>query len=333
MTNGKYLGQAASFRRFVRGDSLNLQSGAPVDSVLIFDIDSTIADTKPWFADTILPLSRKLANKFGCDQARVNHLIAALCVKSSLHEYGCVVESIADACPDLNLSPELVSEAAEEFWRSFNAEHFKIQAYPELVKTLHSLRANCPGMAIVALTDAPDFLAPRRLANIGALPFFDGIVAIQNVKPELQNPAYAVCELESLHRMEMEKIGLCDQLMLQASLPHQTAKPSDKGIGLIIEWLNLSADRVIICGDKEGKEGLAAENWHKANPEAKGEITYLRALYGARDVMDEQFVELGKQIPTMAPKPLSDDHGITIHADLNSLAEIVPFVEKKFGSK
>lgn len=330
---GKYLGQAASVRRFVRGDNLVLSSGSTVDSVIIFDIDSTVADTKPWFAQTILPLTTKIAAKFGCDEARIFKLFAKFAMKTSLHEYAFIVESIADECPDLNLSAELVSEVADDFWRAFNLAHCEIEGYPELVETLRHLRSTCPGTAIVALTDAPDFLSPSRLAHIGALPHFDGIVAIECARKEMKNPAYRVCELESRHRMEMMQQGRCDGLLLQASLPHPFAKPSDVGIGLIIEWLGLPADRVIICGDKESKEGLAAENWHKANPHAEGEITYLRAYYGAKDVMDEQYVKLGKKISTMAPKAPADDHGIRVHADLETFKDIIPHVERKFARR
>jgi len=331
--NGKYLSKTVANRRFVRGNSVILPSGKPVNGVLIFDIDSTVADTKPWFADIILPLIEKLAAKFGCPAPRIHQLFAKLAMETSLHEYGYVVERIADECPDLALSAELVSEAAAEFWKGFSVAHYSIQPYPALVETLKRLRKNCPGMAIVALTDAPDFLAPARLAHIGALPYFDGIVAIESRRPDLKNQAYVVCELESRHRMETMQLGYCENLVMQASLPFEHAKPSDVGIGFIIEWLGLDADQVVICGDKETKEGLAATNWHIANPEAPGHITYLRAFYGVRDVMEKKFVELGKKIPTMAPKAPADDHGIHIDADLHTFADIIPHIEGKFGRR
>ncbi|MBA3992291.1 MAG: hypothetical protein C0469_02105 [Cyanobacteria bacterium DS2.3.42] len=273
--------------------------------VLLLDLDNTLTDTRRWFADFILDATSELAHHLNASPSLINNLFAEIALATTLHEYAFVVEAI---CSKLNLHKSLTCQtikvAAQQFWRRFAIEHEKIQLYDGVRETLSQIRVQFKDLKIIILTDSPEWVALERLSITGILPLVDGVVAIRTEEPKLRHAGYADCLQETRQRVDtlQEKINK-RHLLLNLSMPSSFAKPNSAGVELVAKRLGLASGQIIICGDKDTKEGQAAHQFrqmqlHSGTP--KNRIDFVRADYGNHDLHHSRYVNLSKHIRSLA---------------------------------
>ncbi|MCC7527619.1 MAG: hypothetical protein IT342_03790 [Candidatus Melainabacteria bacterium] len=288
----------------------------------MLDLDNTLTDTRRWFADFILDATFELAHMLNTPQSAINNLFAEVAQATTLHEYAFVVEAI---CSRLNLQKILTYQtirgAAQQFWRRFGSEHEKIQLYDGVRETLGQMRIQFKNLKIIILTDSPEWVALERLSITGILPLVDGVAAIRTEEPKLRHAGYADCLQETRQRVDaiQEKTSK-RHLLLNLSMPASFAKPSSAGVELVAKRLGLASGQIIICGDKDTKEGQAAHQYrqmqlHSGTP--KNQIDFVRADYGNHDLHHSRYVNLSKHIRSLsgsqsvdfAPVPVSSAIG------------------------
>jgi FMN phosphatase YigB (HAD superfamily) len=292
------------------------------EQVLLLDLDNTLTDTRRWFADFILDATFELAHHLNVSPSVINSLFAEVAQATTLHEYAFVVESI---CSRLNLHKILtcqtIRSATQQFWQRFASEHQKIQLYDGVRETLGQMRVQFKDLKIIILTDSPEWVALERLSITGILPLVDGVVAIRTEEPKLRHAGYADCLHETRQRVDaiQEKISK-RHLLLNLSMPASFAKPSSAGVELVAKRLGLASGQIIICGDKDTKEGQAANQfrkWQRLSGMPENRIDFVRADYGNHDLHHSRYVNLAKQIRSLsgsqsldfAPVPVSSAIG------------------------
>lgn len=309
-----------AFRRPVFPTSLAHSSIKDVaKNVLLLDLDNTLTDTRRWFADFILDATAELASDLKTSSRVVNSHFADVAIATTLHEYAFVVEAIScRISAHRHLSYKKISCISEQFWQRFSSAHQKIELYKGVRETLSRIRAHYKGLRIIILTDSPEWVALQRLHITGILPLIDGLVAIRTEEPKLRQRGYRDCIRTTRHRIEstQSKINK-NHLMLNLSIPAAFAKPSSSGIELIAKRLGVTAGQMIICGDKDTKEGQAAERCRRrqlsaGNPE--NAIHFVRADYGNHDLNHSRYTDLAKEIRSLSssasklsePVPVAD---------------------------
>lgn len=312
---------------------LGLRHGSdmPHGRVLILDLDSTLTDTRPWFAGIILSLMSQLAEQLRLPPAEVHAAYADIARKTTLHEYAYLVEAIASRLQaHRNCSFQDIAAAAEDFWQAFGHHHAAIQLYPGVIETLRLVRERHSDMKIIILTDSPDWVAIERLRLVGILHLVDGVVSIRSEEPRLRNFGYRPLIQDTTRRLRGRHQG-SEHLSINLSLPAAYCKPSPAGIELILNRLGLpNPELVVICGDRETKEGLAALNWRLSRT-LRGlsaeSMHYVRALYGQSDYDHPKYAHLASQISSLAISPTPKDFGCSIGADLNCFADLIEAID------
>ncbi len=304
---------------------------------LLLDLDNTLTDTRAWFADFILPATALVADQLNHDKKLVNSLFADIAKATTLHEYAFAVESIAfKLSAHRILSQNHIAEVAHLFWQAFARAHSTIALYPGVLETLNSIRSQFPETTIIILTDSPEWVAIERLQLTGVLPLVDGVVAIRSEQPRLRCKAYN----DTLHlsRKRIEKIIAeidTDHLRLQMAIPAAYAKPSSAGIELIASRLDQSIKQIVIVGDKDSKEGQAAQHWRQQESRVAGSsrsIDFVRADYGNHDLDHPRYVELAKHIPSLKSTrtaPLE----VPLAASLKDFSELPSALERILNSR
>jgi phosphoglycolate phosphatase-like HAD superfamily hydrolase len=281
------------------------QSGADSNHILILDLDNTLTDTRSWFADFILESTAELASAFMTDTSIVNTIYAEVASTTTLHEYAFAVEAISSKLSlQRSLSFKTIEAAAEKFWQRFAQAHPKINLYDGVIETLKRLRAHTPDLKMIILTDSPEWVALQRLSITGILPLVDGVVAIKTEEPSLRHQGYRGCIEATRQRIEAAMANeKTEHLILNLALPAKFAKPSSAGIELIRSRLGAMPGQLIICGDKDSKEGKAAAHWRKRQEQMgtnENPIHFIRANYGNHDLNHPRYAELSKQISSLA---------------------------------
>lgn len=313
--------QWSNFRRY----SHTSEAG---NHALILDLDNTLTDTRRWFADFILGATDALASDLMLPTSLVNSHFADVALSTTLHEYAYVVESI---CSLLNrhkhLTYKQISQAAEQFWSRFSEAHQKIKAYEGVKETLVSLRSQFPTLKIVILTDSPYWVALERLSIVGLLAYVDGVVAIRSEEPRLSREGYRECVRASRARVEkvMKSVDKRN-LQLNLSLPANFAKPSSCGIELIARRLSLGDGKLVICGDKDSKEGLAAHNFRlrqeHLSASSQCTIDFVRADYGNHDLDDPRYRLLARQIHSLSGSGNSNSAPVAVSRSIQRFEQL-----------
>lgn len=310
-----------NFRRFLSGTATG-------KNVLLLDLDNTLTDTRRWFADFILDATEELASELQMPVSMVNSAFADVALATTLHEYAFVVESI---CSLLNrhklLSFKNILHASEQFWNRFAEAHQQISIYEGVKETLSCIRNQFPSLKIVILTDSPEWVALERLSVTGLLPLVDGVVAVRTQEPRLRLEGYRDCIQANRQRIEavMAKVNK-RHLILNLSLPAAYAKPSSCGIELVARRLSLAGGRLIICGDKDSKEGKAAHQFRSRQAHLSGlpecTIDFVRANYGNHDLGHSQYVHLGRQIRSLASSQSQNEPPVAVARSIERFEQL-----------
>ncbi|HND67611.1 MAG TPA: HAD hydrolase-like protein [Candidatus Obscuribacter sp.] len=309
------------------------------DSLLLLDMDNTLVDTRAWFADFILSATNGIAEALKEDHRIINQLFAEVAGATTLHEYGYIIEAIASRLKKhRSVTHRKIERASERFWHEFSQEHKKIRTYDHVHSTLKEIRMQFPGLKIVVLTDSPEWVTLERLHLTGLLPLVDGIVAIRTEVPKLRNRGYQRglrLRQEEMRRLQ-EKIDR-RHLQLHMAIPASYAKPSSAGIELAAKRLAVG-NQIIIVGDKDHKEGLAARSWHlsqnaQERQSASIRINYVRAHYGNYDLDHPRYLDLASHIPSLKAGIAEPVTGIEPVKSLDSFAHMTQTLEEIFSEQ
>lgn len=308
-------------------------SGNTKPGALILDLDNTLTDTRAWFADFILPATAIVASELKSDAGLVNLIYADIAKATTLHEYAFAIECIAcRLASHRHLSQKRISEVAHLFWQAFSAAHPNIRVYRGVIETLRTIRAAFPLFQIIIMTDSPEWVALERLHLTGILPYVDGVVAIRSDEPKLRYKGYRHNIADSRARIEtLMSMVPTKHLRIKMAIPSAYAKPSSAGIELISSRLGPSCKQLIIVGDKDGKEGIAAHNFrvnsHRSGMSHKT-IDFVRAAYGNHDLHHERYQTLGEHIPSLQSSAGNGGRNISVTASLDSFMELPTVLEQ-----
>lgn len=316
-----------------REESLSLPSNTTTlrntndDNLLLLDLDNTLTDTRRWFADFILGATAELASAMQAPTSLINNLFAEVASATTLHEYGYAVEEIACRLKlHRSLSYKKIEEMSEQFWQSFAKAHQKIEVYQGVHDTLAQIRAQHKSLKIVVLTDSPEWVALERLSLTNLLPLIDGVVAIRTEDPKVRQRGYRDCIKSTRRRIDavQEKVNK-QHLFLNVSVPSALAKPSAGGIELIAKRLGLVSGQIIICGDKDTKEGLAASQWRQKQQlhgHVDRPIHFVRANYGNHDLDHPRYLELASHIPSLSSSKGKDTPAVPVLSSLDRFDQL-----------
>jgi len=142
------------------------------------------------------------------------------------------------------------------FWASLDNNRKKyLRPFPLVLDTLRELRER--GVKIVALSDAPDYMARIRNKQV-----FDGLLdavyALETVEPD-EEDVFQPISLE--HGRERINSVLAEASELSTTfrvLPKDFEKPCPKGLDQILEDFDVFPQEAIFVGDSLAKDGLVA---------------------------------------------------------------------------
>jgi FMN phosphatase YigB (HAD superfamily) len=215
------------------------------------------------------------------------------------HEYPWLLEETSFAWAHFADRPQaFINDFVKPFWVALDKNRTKyLRPYPQVMETLQELKRQ--GIKIVALSDAPDYMARVRNQQL-----FDGLLdavyALETVEPakdEIWQPITLEHGRTRVASMHAITAGLKTPLKV---LPKHFEKPCPQGLDQVLEDMGVFPHEAIFVGDSLSKDGLVA---------ASRGIRFVWAHYGINlpaeyeEIVHYSLKPEGSDVPSKPSRP------------------------------
>lgn len=242
----------------------------PRTKLVITDVDGTLASFWDYFVPALREFLKDLAVRLGKPSSELAEDIGRVIERHGTHEYPWLLEETGFAWANFKgRVPEFIDDYVKPFWEALDANRSKyLRPYPGVLSTLEQLKRQ--GIKVVALSDAPDYMARIRNKQI-----FDGLLdAVYALETEEPGPAdiWQPLTLEyGRQRLQDLKLSSASLKTRLEVLPKSYEKPSPNGLDKVLKDFGVFPYEVVFIGDSLRKDGLVA---------ASRGIRYIWAHYG-----------------------------------------------------
>jgi FMN phosphatase YigB (HAD superfamily) len=238
--------------------------------LVITDVDGTLSSFWDYFVPAIRDFLREISKNHNLSIQELAQDIGHVIERRGTHEYPWLLEETSFAWKHFADKPdEFVRDIVKPFWEALDNNRAKyLRPFPEVLDTLKQLKES--GIKVVALSDAPDYMARIRNQQI-----FDGLLdavyALETVEPDVDDiyqpitldyGRKRVADLRAASRNLKSKLYV---------LPHSYEKPSPSGLDRVLKEFQVFPQEAIFIGDSLSKDGMVA---------ASRGIRYIWAHYG-----------------------------------------------------
>lgn len=267
--------------------------------LVVTDVDGTLASFWDYFVPALRDFLRDLSIRLEKPVPELAEDIGRVIDRRGTHEYPWLLEETGFAWAHYAKKPDqFITEFVEPFWAALDANRAKyLRPYPEVLNTLAELKNR--GIKVVALSDAPDYMARIRNKQIfdGLL---DAIYALETVEPdtdEVWQPITLKHGRKRLLDLQNATSNLKTPLHV---LPKSYEKPCPNGLDLVMKDMGVYPYETIFIGDSLPKDGLVA---------ASRGVRFIWAHYGHQlpaeyDEMVNRSLRPVQEVPVKKPVTL-----------------------------
>lgn len=230
----------------------------PSPTLLVSDIDNTLFDWVKYYVHAFSALLRQVEKSIGVPYAQLAEEAKQVFIDHGSIEYPFVVQElpsvIAFCAEDIDhMLAKIVAPARD----AFNAEAARhLKPYDDVPATLATLRERHQGVPVVALTDAPRYVAMWKLNKLGLLPHFDAVYGLADPRLPTSEGRVKVDPEILLKHLKKDNWGYSGKIRI---LPDDYEKPGTKGLKTVLMDYELDEPpaerhRVVWIGDNERKD-------------------------------------------------------------------------------
>ncbi len=224
--------------------------------LIITDIDNTLFNWINYYAKCYSGLVRYLSETFQLPYEKLVAESAAVFEKHGSTEYPFVVQELPSIVAQFQSVDDLINQAVEPARQRFlEIAREALIPYPGVKDTLRSLRQS--GIKLVALTDAPCYVALWKLNKLNLLDTFDAIYGLPDPRiPTTADGAPKVHPTILMKYLRGANFGFTGHIR---TLPENYEKPDPKGLKTVLMDFNLDSAQVdrksiIWIGDNPKKD-------------------------------------------------------------------------------
>lgn len=240
-------------------DLWGVQAGrnAPRTKLVITDIDGTLASFWDYFVPAVRDFLRVISVSLDTSVLELAQDIGHVIDRRGTHEYPWLLEETSFAWKHFaKREDEFVEEFVKPFWAALDNNRTKyLRPFPEVLKTLTELKRQ--GVKIVALSDAPDYMARIRNQQI-----FDGLLdavyALETEEPDEEDVFQPITLEHGRTRVASMRAATANLKSNFHVLPKSFEKPCPAGLDQILSDFDVFPQEAIFVGDSLTKDGLVA---------------------------------------------------------------------------
>ncbi|MBS2001795.1 MAG: HAD family hydrolase [Cyanobacteria bacterium SZAS LIN-5] len=238
--------------------------------LVITDVDGTLASFWDYFVPAIREFLREISVKLDTPVSELAEDIGRVIDRRGTHEYPWLLEETSFAWKHFSKNPDKFREIfVRPFWHALDVNRTKyLRPFPEVLQTLAALKKE--GIKVVALSDAPDYMARIRNQQI-----FDGLLdavyALETVEPGVDEIWQPISLEHGRARVKEMRAATSNLQTKFHVLPVSYEKPNPAGVDRVLADFDVYPQEAIFVGDSLTKDGLAA---------ARRGIKFVWAHYG-----------------------------------------------------
>lgn len=238
--------------------------------LVITDVDGTLASFWDYFVPAIREFLREISVKLDTPVSELAEDIGRVIDRRGTHEYPWLLEETSFAWKHFSKNPDKFREIfVRPFWQALDVNRTKyLRPFPQVLQTLTALKKE--GIKVVALSDAPDYMARVRNQQI-----FDGLLdavyALETVEPGADEIWQPISLEHGRSRVKEMRDATSNLQTKFHVLPVSYEKPNPAGVDRVLADFDVYPQEVIFVGDSLTKDGLAA---------ARRGIKFVWAHYG-----------------------------------------------------
>ncbi len=211
--------------------------------LIVTDIDNTVFDWVTYYVRSFEALLKKVESITGIPYERLASEAREVFTRHGSIEYPFLIQELPSIDQHYgNDIDRMLAEAVDPGRKTFlkTAESWLVP-YKGVRETLEEMRRRLPEVPIVALTDAPRYVAMWKLNKLGLLPHFSAVYG-------LADPRIPTCERNGrvkvdpeilLKHLQQSNFGFKGRIRI---LPDEYEKPGTRGLKTVLMDYNLDED-------------------------------------------------------------------------------------------
>jgi phosphoglycolate phosphatase len=233
------------------------RESSPRTKLVITDVDGTLASFWDYFVPAMRDFLREISLRLDMPLLELANDIGHIIDRRGTHEYPWLLEETSFAWKHFSDRPdEFVTDVVKPFWENLDRNRIKyLRPFPHVIETLERLKQQ--GIKIVALSDAPEYMARTRNKQI-----FDGLLdavyALETVEPKKSDIFQPITLDYGRSRVATMRAAASDISAKFRILPRQFEKPSPHGLDQILDDFGVYPQETIFVGDSLTKDGVVA---------------------------------------------------------------------------
>lgn len=227
------------------------------DKILILDIDNTVFDWVTYYVNCMDALFKKVEEVTGVPVDTLAHESKKVFEAQGSIEYPFLIQELPSVIAYYKgNSDKMVAEAVDLGRIAFkDAAENHLKPYESVLETFSTIKEKWPEFPIIALTDAPRYVAMWKLNKLGILHYFDALYGLSDPKiptdPENQKAKVAP-EILMKHLQQ----NCFDFKGIVRTLPEDYEKPGTRGLKTVLMDHEMEGhyDHVLWVGDNLRKD-------------------------------------------------------------------------------
>lgn len=293
--------------------------------LIVLDIDNTVFNWVEYYVSCMCALGDQVSLLTGIPRDVLFEESRPVFEREGSIEYPFLIQQLPSVVNYYNHDvPRMLGEAVDEGRKAFNtAAEATLKPYPHVIQTLEKVRALYPDIPLVALTDAPRYVAMWKLNKLGLLSYFSAVYGLgdPNLPIDEKTDEIKVDKEILLKHVKRSRFGFEGRIRV---LPDDYEKPGVKGLKTVLMDFEMEShlSDVLWVGDNLRKDvGLGKRlgvhtGWARYGTDVRKE---------ARDIL-LQFSPMGNVAKNVALDPQSDESPRPDFV-LESFADIIPAID------
>lgn len=203
--------------------------------LFVTDIDNTLFDWVRYYAASFSALLRKVEATIGVPYGQLAAESKRVFEQHGSIEYPFLIQELPSVIAHYGDDIDAMLQGAVTLGRdAFLARASEVlQPFAGVVDTLTEIRRRFPRLSIVALTDAPRYVAMWKLNKLGILPIFDAIYGLPDPRIPLAEPSGRIkVDHEILQKhLKQNDFGFRGKIR---NLPEEYEKPGTRGLKTVL---------------------------------------------------------------------------------------------------
>lgn len=225
--------------------------------LIVLDIDNTVFDWVTYYVNAMGALFKSVSKTTGIAIGKLETEAKQVFTQHGSIEYPFLIQELPSVVAHFNEDIDrILAEAVRNGRKAFNdTAKIYLKPYPSIPRTLDSIRRLWPECAIIALTDAPRYVAMWKLNKLGLLSYFDAVYGLPDPKlPTDAKSKKAKVDAEILLKhLEQHDFAFKGRIR---TLPIDYEKPGVKGLKTVLMDFEMedAKDQVLWVGDNLRKD-------------------------------------------------------------------------------